>query len=86
MQLVYEDDDLALGLGNLFEHGLQALLELAPVLGPRDHRAQIERHHTAVLQPLGHVAAHHALGQPLDDGGLAAPWLAYQHGVVLGAP
>ena len=39
-----------------------------------------------VLEPLGHVAANDALGQPFDDGGLAHARLADQHGVVLGAP
>ena len=37
------------------------------------------------LQPLGDVAGHDALGQALDDGGLADAGLADQHGVVLGA-
>ena len=37
------------------------------------------------LQPLGHVAGHDALGQALDDGGLAHAGLADQHRVVLGA-
>ena len=38
------------------------------------------------LSALGHVAAHDALGQALDDGGLADARLADEHGVVLGAP
>ena len=38
-----------------------------------------------VLQPFGHVAAHDALRQPFDDGGLADARLADQHRVVLGA-
>ena len=37
------------------------------------------------LQPFGHVAADDALGQPLDDGGLADAGLADEHRVVLGA-
>ena len=39
-----------------------------------------------VLEPFGHVAADDALGQALDDGGLADAGLADQHRVVLGAP
>ncbi len=38
-----------------------------------------------VLQALGHVAAHDALCQALDDGGLADARLADQHRIVLGA-
>ena len=47
VQLVDEQDDLALGVLDLLEHGLEALLELAPVLGARDERAQVERHDLA---------------------------------------
>ena len=43
VQLVDEGDDLALGVGDLLEHRLQALLELAAVLGPGHHGAQVER-------------------------------------------
>ena len=38
VHLVDEGDDLALGVGDLLEHGLEPLLELAAVLGPGDHR------------------------------------------------
>ena len=43
VQLVDERDDLALGVGDLLEHGLQPLLELAAVLGPGHHGAEVER-------------------------------------------
>ncbi len=73
-------------LGDLPEHGLEPVLELAAVLGAGDHGAEVEGDQPLVLEPLGHVAAHDALGQPLDDGRLAHAGLADQHGVVLGAP
>ena len=42
VQLVDEDDDLA-GRGLDFrQHGLQPLLELAAILGARDHGGQVE--------------------------------------------
>ena len=69
-----------------FKHRLQALLELAAVLGPGDHRAQVEGDHPLVLQALGDVALDDAVGQPLDDGGLAHARLADEHRVVLGPP
>ena len=37
VHLVDEGDDLALGVGDLLEHGLEPLLELAAVLGAGDH-------------------------------------------------
>ena len=85
VQLVDEQDDLALRLLHFLEHGLEAFLELAAELGPGDQRAHVERDDPLVLQPFGHVAADDALGQALDDGGLADAGLADQHRVVLGA-
>ena len=49
VQLVDEHDDLTLGVGDLLQHGLQPVLELAAVLRAGDHRAQVERDHAAVL-------------------------------------
>ena len=86
VQLVDEGDHLALGVGDLLQDGLEPLLELAPVLGPGHHRAQVECDDPLALQPFGHVALDDPVGQPLDDGGLAHAGLADQHRVVLGAP
>ena len=86
VQLVDEHDDLALGVGDLLEHGLEPVLELAAVLGAGHHRAQVERDQRAgPCSALGHVAGDDPLGQALDDRGLADAGLADQHGVVLGA-
>lgn len=43
VQLVDEGDDLALGLLDLLEHGLQPFLELTAVLRARDHGTKVER-------------------------------------------
>ena len=40
VQLVDEHDDLALGVGDLLEHRLEPILELAAVLRAGDHRAR----------------------------------------------
>ena len=85
VELVEEQDDRALGLGDLFEHRLQAVLELAAVLGAGDQRADVERDHAPVAQRLGHVAGDDPLGEALDDRRLADARLADQHRVVLGA-
>ena len=85
VELVDEQDDVA-ALGDLLHHLLQALLELAAVLRARDQRRQVERVDLLVLEQLRHVAVGDALGQALDDGGLADAGLADEHGVVLGAP
>ena len=86
VQLVHEEDHLALGLGDLLQHRLEAVLELAAVLRAGDQRADVERDHAPVAERLGHVAGDDPLREPLDDGGLADAGLADQDRVVLGAP
>ena len=84
VQLVDEQQDSPLGGLDLLQHRLEALLELAAVLGAGHERAEVEGEHRLVAQTLGHVPPHDALGEALDDGGLADAGLADQHGVVLG--
>ena len=86
VQLVDEQDDLALALLDLLDDALEPLLELAPVLGARHQGAHVQGHEAHALEVLGHVALGDALGQALHDGGLAHARLADQHRVVLGAP
>jgi hypothetical protein len=78
---------LALGiLGDLLQHGLQPIFELAAELGARPPwPAMIERQRRAC--PSGtraHRSLHDALGNALHDGGLAHTWLTDQHRIVLG--
>ena len=77
--------DLALGLGDLLQHGLEPLLELAAVLRAGHHRAEVQRHQALALQALGDVAGDDPLGEALDDRRLADAGLADEHRVVLGA-
>ena len=85
MELIDEEDDRALGFLDLLQDRLQPVLELAAVLRPRDHRAQVERHDALVLQSLRDVSHVDAPRQPLDDRGLPDAGLADQDGVVLRA-
>ncbi len=86
VQLVDEEDDLALGCCDLLQYGLEALLELAAVLRPCDERADVERPHALALEPFGYVPGDDALGEPFGDGCLAHAGLTDQHRVVLRAP
>src|SRR5690606_15010977 len=86
VQLVEERDDLAFGLPDLLEDRLQPLLELAAVLGPGDHRAEIESDDAFVLQTLRNVAGGDPTGETRDDGGLADTRLTEEDRVVLGPP
>ena len=63
VQLVEEQDDAALGLGDLLQHGLEAVLELAAVLGAGDQRADVERDHAPVAERLRHVARRRSAGR-----------------------
>ena len=76
----------ALGVGDLLQDGLEPLFELAAVLGPGHHRAQVQSDHPPALQALGDVAVDDPVGQALDDRRLAHAGLTDQHRVVLGPP
>ena len=65
VHLVDEQDDAALGRGDLVEHRLQPLLELAAIFRAGDQRAHVEREQLLVLQALRHVAVDDAQRQAL---------------------
>ena len=71
---------------HFLEHRLEPFLELAAVLGPGDQGAHVQGDDALALQALRHVLLDDALGQSLDDGGLADARFADEHRVVLGAP
>ena len=85
VELVDEEDDLSVGLGDLVNDRLEALLELTAKLRPRHQRAEVELEDALVFEGIGHVAADHPLGEPLDDGRLSHARIADEDGVVLGA-
>ena len=85
VQFVDEQNDLALGLSDLFQDGFQALFKLATVFGPGDQRTHVQGDHALALQPFRHVILDDPLCQALDDRSLAHARLADQHRVVLGA-
>ena len=84
VHLIDEQDGVLLG-GQLFDDLLDALLELAAVLGAGDHAGQVERDDALALEGLRNVAGNDLLSQTLDDGGLADARITDQRRVVLGA-
>ena len=86
MQLIDEQHDLPVLLGEVVEHRLHPLFELSPVLGARDQRAHVEGEQSFVLEAIGHLTVDDSLGEALHDGGLADPRLTNEHRVVLRAP
>ena len=85
VQFVDKENDLAACTGDLGQHGLQALLELAAEFGPCDKRAHVERHQPLVAQAFGHVAIDDPQRQAFRNRRLAHAGLADEHGIVLGA-
>ena len=86
VQLVDEQDDLPLGIGHLFQDGLQPLFELTPVFRTGDQRAHVEGDDLLVLETFGHVLADDALREALDDRGLPDARFTYKDRVVLRPP
>ncbi len=86
MQLVDEQDDLAVGFSDFLDDGLKPILEFAPILRPGDERAHVQGDDLLVLEHGRHIAVDDADGQALDDGGLADAGFADQYRIVLGAP
>ena len=84
VQLVDEEDHV-LGALDLVEGALEALLELAAILRPGDHAAEVERKDALVAQRFGDVAVHDLLREPFGDRRLADPRLADDDRVVLRA-
>ena len=68
------------------QHGLEPLLEVAPVARTRQQRAQVECVDRGPPQETGRLAVGHPLRQPLGERGFAHAGLAHQHRVVLAAP
>ena len=74
------------GALDFVERALEALLELAAVLGAGHHGPQVEGQHAPAAQHLGHVAGDDLLGEAFGDGRLADARFADQRRVVLGPP
>ena len=85
VELVDEGDDLALGVLDFLQDGLEPLLEFAAVLGTGHHRGEVQGDQGLAAQAFGNVVGDDPLGQAFDDGGLADAGLADDDGVVLGA-
>ena len=86
VQLVDEQNDPAFLFRPFLQHGLQAFLEFAAVLGAGDHGAQIQREQALSLQTFRHLLVGDPQSQTFHDRGLADARLPDQHRVVLGAP
>ena len=85
VQFVDEEDDLAIGFGDFFKDGFEAVFEFAAIFGAGDEGAHVEAYDTFVFEACGDVAVDDALGESFDDGGFADAGFADEDGVVFGA-
>jgi hypothetical protein len=85
VELVDEQDDVAVRVLDLGEHALEALLELAAVLRAREQGGQVERQQLLALSDSGTSLLAMRSAIPSTIAVLPTPGLADEHGVVLGA-
>ena len=85
VELIDEENDLALLVRHFLQKLLQALLEFAAVLGARNEARHIERKNGLAAKGIRHFVVDDALREPFDDGRLTDARLADEHGVVLRA-
>ena len=85
VDLVDEEQDLAVAGHDLLHDGFEPLLELALILRPGDQGAHVERIDDLRLEVLGHVAVDDPAGDALGDGRLADAGFAHEDRVVLRA-
>ena len=71
VQLVDEKNDLPLRVGHFLEERFEPVLEFAAKLRAGDHRADVHRDESLVLERLRHVAGNDAAREPFDDRGFA---------------
>ena len=84
VQLINEEDHIALLLGQFTQHRLEPLFKFTTVFGARHQRTHIEGEHPLVLQPLGNLAIDDALCQPLGNRRLTDPGFTDEHWIILG--
>jgi hypothetical protein len=82
VQLVDEQDHVS-GRGAPRSSRLDALFELAAILGARDHHGQVEHHDAAIGEQLGDVPLDDAVASPSTIAVLPNAGLTEQHRVVL---
>ena len=85
VQLIDEEDDLALRVFNFLQDGLEAVFKLAAIFRSGQHGAEIECDHALVLEYFRHIAGNDALREALDDGGLAYAGFADEHRIIFRA-
>src|ERR1700722_495613 len=85
VQLINEKNYLAVGFGDFFEHGFQAVFEFAAIFGACNQSRKVQRDDTLRLQNFGDVTGDNSLSQAFDDSGFTHPGFYAQDRVVFRA-
>src|SRR5271166_4519603 len=80
-----EENDLAGGIFDFSQDGLQAVFEFSAIFCAGQHGAEIECDYALVLEDFRNVTRNDALGEAFDDGGLADAGFADEHGIIFRA-
>ena len=85
MQLVHKENHIARP-AHVTQHRFDPVFKIAPVLGARQHRGDVQRHNALAAEVRRRLTARHRQGKSLCHGGLAHARLPDEHGVVFAAP
>ena len=85
VQLVDEQDHLAIGFGDFFQNGFETVFEFAAVLRAGHQCGEIESDNALRAQHFGNVTGNDALREALHDGRLAHARLADQNRIIFRA-
>src|SRR5690625_5642952 len=86
VNLIDEQDDLAVRLADLLDDCFPSIFELTSIFCAGNQRAHIECNDGFVLQTLRNVTLYDPRGEPLSDRRLADARLAHETRIVLGTP
>ena len=84
VKLVDEENDLTIQISHLFKKSFETILKLSPILGARDHPAQVERDKAFIFHRIGNIPADDASGQALNNSSLAYSGFPNENWIVLG--
>src|ERR1043165_5678530 len=82
MQLINEQDDLALAGNDFLKKGFKAVLEFAAVFRASNHRAEIHGDQAFMLESFWDIPADNATGEAFSDGGFADAGFANEDRII----
>ena len=85
MELVDEENDLAIAFGDFFEERLEAVFKFSAILGSGDHGANVHSDKPFVFERVGNVATDNAPGEAFSDGCFTNAGFTNENRIVLGS-